>query len=72
MPITLNGETFYYTQEAAQILNLNPFTILRWIRSKRLTGNKVGKGYVIAEESILEVLRGRQQALSRELTLSQR
>ena len=43
--------------QSAQILQLNPMTILRWIKAGKLPASKLGKSYRIAKTQLDEVLK---------------
>lgn len=47
------------TTEAADILGVNPFTVVRWLRAGKLDGGKVGHQWVITRESVMR-RRGRR------------
>ena len=46
----------YSTTEAAKIFRVSRKTIFKWIQLGKLKGNKVGRNYIIPQESITERL----------------
>jgi excisionase family DNA binding protein len=36
MPITVNGQTYYRTSEACQLVGISRATLLRWLKQKNL------------------------------------
>ena len=36
MPVTLNGQTYYRTTEACQMVGISRTTLLRWLKNKSL------------------------------------
>ncbi len=36
MPITVNGQTYYRTSEACQMVGISRTTLLRWLKQKNL------------------------------------
>ena len=47
-----SNEQYFTTAEVAQMLKLNPFTILTYIRSGKLGASKIGKSYRVAKGDI--------------------
>ena len=43
--------------QSAEILQLNPMTILRWIKAGKLPASKIGKSYRVAKTQLDEVLK---------------
>ena len=37
MPVTVNNQTFYRTNEACKITGISKATLFRWIKNKRFT-----------------------------------
>ena len=56
MAIVLMKKKFLRTEEAAELLKLNQWTIRRWVQNGRLKGKKVGKGFLISEDSIFNLV----------------
>lgn len=54
-------ETYYTTEQAAQIAHRTQKTIRRWIEAGKLKANKVGRGYLISETALKEVLEGKSE-----------
>lgn len=56
--------------EAANVVNRNPETVRRWIRSGRLRATKVGTQHVIEERDLTAAATGGdQQSLPHDLTV---
>jgi len=36
MPVTINGQTYYRTTEACQMIGISRTTLLRWLKQKSL------------------------------------
>ena len=52
-PATMPGNpSFLTTEQAANLLNVHPNTILRWIKTGKLPSSKIGQQYRIPRESI--------------------
>jgi len=51
-----NGKQYYSTTEAGQVLHLTNQSILRYIKTGRLPGTKIGVRYFIAAEGIERLL----------------
>lgn len=51
-------EKFFTTEQVANILQVHPFTILKFIRDGRLRGIKLGRVYRIKESDVTEFLEG--------------
>jgi len=45
-------ETIYTTEQVAEILQIHPLTILRYIKSGKLKGVKLGRIYRIRESAL--------------------
>jgi excisionase family DNA binding protein len=50
------GKQYYSTTEAGQVLHLTNQSILRYIKTGRLPGTKIGVRYFIAAEGIERLL----------------
>ncbi len=48
----MNDLGFLSTEEAAQLINVHPNTIVRWIKSGKLPSSKIGREYRIPREAI--------------------
>ena len=46
--------------QAAEFLQLNPMTILRWIKAGKLPASKLGKSYRIAMKDVTKYLNDRK------------
>lgn len=46
----------YTTDKVAEILDVNPVTVRRWIRKGKLKANKIGKSYRIKKEDLEKFL----------------
>jgi len=51
-----NGKQYYSTTEAGQVLCLTNQSVLRYIKTGRLPGTRIGVRYFIAEEGIEKLL----------------
>jgi excisionase family DNA binding protein len=49
-------EKFLTTEQVANILQIHPFTVLKFIKSGKLKGIKLGRVYRIKEEDVKEFL----------------
>lgn len=49
--------TFYSVEKVAEILDLTPETIRRWIRSGKLKATKPGQSYKIRREDLEKLLK---------------
>ncbi len=49
-------EKFFTTEQVANILQMHPFTILKFIREGKLKGLKLGRVYRIKESDVKEFL----------------
>ncbi|MBD3330148.1 helix-turn-helix domain-containing protein [Candidatus Peregrinibacteria bacterium] len=52
MDSTVLDEKFYTTDQVARILQIHPFTVLKFIKQGRLKGIKLGRVYRIMEKDI--------------------
>lgn len=52
-------EKFFTTEQVANILQVHPFTILKFIRSGKLKGIKLGRVYRMKESDVKEFLESR-------------
>lgn len=52
-------EKFFTTEQVANILQVHPFTILKFIRAGKLQGIKLGRVYRIKESDVQEFLESR-------------
>ena len=52
-------EKFFTTEQVANILQVHPFTILKFIKSGKLKGIKLGRVYRIKESDVQEFLESR-------------
>lgn len=50
------SENILTVEQAAKILHLHPFTVLKLIRARRLKASKIGRVYRIRESAIEEFL----------------
>ncbi len=51
-------EKFFTTEQVANILQVHPFTILKFIKNGKLKGIKLGRVYRIKESDVSEFLEG--------------
>jgi excisionase family DNA binding protein len=58
MSIVIEGIKFYTLKETAQLLNVTPQTLRRYIKKGRLIGQRVGRPTLITENSLMEFLQG--------------
>ena len=56
MSIVIEGIKFYTLKETAQLLNVTPQTLRRYIKKGRLIGQRVGRPTLITENSLMEFL----------------
>lgn len=50
-------DNYYTTQEVAEILKVNPRTVLRWISAGKLKATKLGNlGWRVSESTLKELL----------------
>lgn len=49
-----NTQTYYTIEEIATLLKVNPESVRRWVRSKKLPAIKLGGKYIRIEASDLE------------------
>jgi len=47
---------FYSTKEVAQILNLSRVSIFQRIKKGKIKASKVGRNFIVSQESVLEAL----------------
>lgn len=52
-------EKFFTTEQVANILQVHPFTILKFIKAGKLKGIKLGRVYRIKESDVQEFLESR-------------
>lgn len=52
-------EKYFTTEQVANILQVHPFTILKFIKSGKLKGIKLGRVYRIKESDVQEFLESR-------------
>ena len=52
-------ENFFTTEQVANILQVHPFTILKFIKQGKLNGVKLGRVYRIKESDVKNFLEGR-------------
>ena len=52
-------ENFFTTEQVANILQVHPFTILKFIKQGKLKGIKLGRVYRIKESEVQAFLEGR-------------
>ncbi len=53
-------EKFLTTEQVANILQIHPFTVLKFIKNGKLKGVKLGRVYRIKEDDVKEFLEGSQ------------
>ncbi|MBI5754354.1 helix-turn-helix domain-containing protein [Candidatus Peregrinibacteria bacterium] len=58
-------ENFLTTEQVAKILQVHPFTILKFIKQGKLRGVKLGRVYRMKESDVHEFLEGRMTAGSK-------
>ena len=56
--IIIQNTKFYTVLEVAKELNITPLTVRTYIRQGRLKGQKIGRPYLISENSLQEFLNG--------------
>ena len=62
MPVTIDGEEYFRTSEAAEHADVTTATIALWCRKKRIECRKRGTGrWLIRRSSLEEFMRGRRQ-----------
>ncbi len=59
MTLVSNMEKYFTTEQVANILQVHPFTILKFIKSGKLKGIKLGRVYRIKESDVQEFLEER-------------
>lgn len=50
-------EQYYTPNEIAEKLNVNAYTIIRYIKAGKIKAKKLGKGYRIAEADLMAFLK---------------
>ena len=58
--MTTKQQEWLTVAQSAEILQLNPMTILRWIKSGKLPASKIGKSYRIASAVLRKYLSDRK------------
>lgn len=56
--ITIQNTKFFTVLEIAKELNITPITVRTYIKQGRLKGQRVGRPYLISEDSLREFLSG--------------
>lgn len=56
MPIELKGETFYSSQEAADLLGVHMRTLRRILASGRLVSSRMGNRIFISDSALVDML----------------
>ncbi len=64
-------ENFFTTEQVANILQVHPFTILKFIKQGKLKGVKLGRVYRIKESEVKNFLEGRMTSGPVETTTTQ-
>ena len=61
MPIEVKNTPFIFhtTHETAKLLNVNPITVMRWIKAGRLKARKLTSGYMISSRAIFNMISSR-------------
>ena len=58
--MTTKPQEWLTVSQSAQLLQLNPMTILRWIKAGKLPASKLGKSYRIAATELTKYLNDRK------------
>jgi excisionase family DNA binding protein len=58
--MTTKPQEWLTVAQSAQLLQLNPMTILRWIKAGKLPASKLGKSYRIAMKEVTKYLNDRK------------
>jgi len=58
--MTTKPQEWLTVAQSAQLLQLNPITILRWIKAGKLPASKLGKSYRIASAVLRKYLSDRK------------
>ena len=58
--MTTKPQEWLTVAQSAQLLQLNPMTILRWIKAGKLPASKLGKSYRIAMKDVTKYLNDRK------------
>ena len=58
--MTTKPQEWLTVAQSAQILQLNPMTILRWIKAGKLPASKLGKSYRIAMKDMNKYINDRK------------
>ena len=58
MSITIANIKFHTVQDVAKLLRISPPTVRGYIKSGRLSGQRVGRPILISEQSLQDFLRG--------------
>jgi len=58
--MTTKQQEWLTVAQSAEILQLNPMTILRWIKAGKLPASKIGKSYRIASAVLRKYLSDRK------------
>lgn len=57
---SMQPQEWLTVDQSAQLLQLNPMTILRWIKAGKLPASKIGKSYRIAMTEVTKYLNDRK------------
>ena len=58
--MTTKPQEWLTVAQSAQLLQLNPMTILRWIKAGKLPASKLGNSYRIAMKDVTKYLNDRK------------
>jgi len=58
--MTTKQQEWLTVAQSAEILQLNPMTILRWIKAGKLPASKLGKSYRIAMKELTKYISDRK------------